>query len=174
MARKVEVVPYDPAWAKLFRAEVDVLTRVFGDQLVAIYHIGSTAIPGIVAKPVLDFLVEVHNIQKVDGLNTAMEKLGYQPRGEYGIPGRRYFVKQTGEVHTHHVHTFQSGDPQVKRHLNFRDYLIAHPQDALAYSRLKEDLARRFPEDMDSYIAGKNDFIQHIDEKALQWGQSLS
>jgi GrpB-like predicted nucleotidyltransferase (UPF0157 family) len=173
MTRKVEVVPHDPTWVNLFRAEADILVNIFGDQLVAIHHIGSTAIPGIVAKPILDFLVEVHEIQQVDILNNNMEKFDYQPRGEYGISGRRYFVKQSGEVHTCHIHTFQTGDPQVERHLNFRDYLIAHPQDALAYSRLKEDLARQFPEDIDSYVAGKDHFIQNIDDKALEWKQSL-
>jgi GrpB-like predicted nucleotidyltransferase (UPF0157 family) len=173
MTRKVEVVSHNPAWVVLFQTEADALAIVFGDQLVAIHHIGSTAIPGIGAKPILDILVEVWDIQKVDGLNHDMEKLGYQPRGEYGIPGRRYFVKKSGEVHTHHVHTFQSDNPQVERHLNFRDYLVIHLQDALAYSQLKEDLARQYPEDMDGYVAGKNDFIQNIDEKALKWKQNL-
>jgi GrpB-like predicted nucleotidyltransferase (UPF0157 family) len=174
MTRKVEVVQYDPAWVDIFQAEAEVLAIIFGEKLVAIHHIGSTAIPGIVAKPIVDILVEVRDIQEVDDLNTDIEKLGYQPRGEYGIPGRRYFVKQTGEVHIHHIHTFQSGNPQVERHLNFRDYLIAHPLDALAYSRLKEDLAQQFPEDIDNYAMGKNDFINNIDDKAFEWKRSFS
>ncbi len=173
MIRKVEVVPHDPLWAYSFQAEAEVLSNIFGDQLVAIHHIGSTAIPGIVAKPILDFLVEVRDIQKVDELNSEMEALGYQPRGEFGISGRRYFVKQFGEAHIFHIHTFQSVNPELERHLNFRDYLIAHPQDALAYSRLKEDLARQFPDDIDNYVAGKSDFIKNIDGKALEWKQSL-
>jgi len=173
MTRKVELVPHDPLWAHIFQAEAEVLRNVLGDQLVAIHHIGSTAIPGILAKPVLDILVEVRIIREIDELNNDMEALGYQPFGENGIPGRRYFVKQFGEAHIFHIHIFQSGNLELERHLNFRDYLIAHPQDALAYSRLKEDLARLFPEDIDNYVAGKSDFIKNMDDKALEWKQSL-
>jgi len=172
MTRKVEVVSYDPTWADMFLTEAEVLRNVFGDQLVAIHHIGSTAIPGILAKPILDFLVEVRDIREVDELNSEMEKLGYQPLGENGIPERRYFVKQTGETHVHHIHTFQTGNPQVERLLNFRNYLIANPQEARAYSWLKEKLAKQFAEDIDGYVEGKNDFIRDIDRKARIWKKS--
>jgi GrpB-like predicted nucleotidyltransferase (UPF0157 family) len=171
MTRKVELASYNPEWADMFLTEAEVLGDVFGDKLVAIHHIGSTAIPGILAKPILDFLVEVPDIREVDDLNSEMEALGYQPRGEYGIPGRRYFVKQSGETHTHHIHIFQTGDPRVERHLNFRSCLIAHPQEAQAYSALKEKLAQQFPEDIDSYVEGKTHFIQDIDIKARIWNR---
>jgi GrpB-like predicted nucleotidyltransferase (UPF0157 family) len=169
MTRKVELAFYKPEWADMFLAEAEVLSDVFGDRLVAIHHIGSTAIPGILAKPILDLLVEVCDIRQVDELNSEMEALGYQPRGANGISGRRYFVKQSGETHTHHIHIFQTANPQVERHLNFRDYLIANPQEAQVYSALKEKLVQQFAHDIDSYVEGKTHFIQEIDFKARIW-----
>jgi len=172
MTRKVDVVSYDPAWADMFLTEAEVLRNVFGDQLVDVHHIGSTAIPGILAKPILDLLVEVRDIREVDEMNSEMWELGYASLGEYGIPERRYFVKKSGETHMVHIHTFQTGNPQVERHLNFRNYLIANPQEAQAYSRLKEKLAQQFAENIDGYVEGKNDFIQEIDRKAGIWKKS--
>ncbi len=169
MVKKVKVVPPNPNWPNLFRAEADRIAAVLGQEVIAIHHIGSTAIPGIKAKPVLDFLIEVKDIDQVDDFNAEMIKLGYQPRGEYGIPGRRYFSKKTGSSSSHHLHTFQSGNPEVERHLNFIDYMRAHPEDAQTYSRLKEELARKFPEDIEGYIEGKAGFIKKIDKKAKIW-----
>ncbi len=169
MVKKVKVVPHNPNWPNLFRAEADRIAAVLGQEVIAIHHIGSTAIPGIKAKPVLDFLIEVRDIDQIDDFNAEMIKLGYQPRGEYGIPGRRYFSKKTSSTSTHHLHTFQSGNPEVERHLNFRDYMRAHPEDAQTYSRLKEELARKFPEDIEGYIEGKGGFIKEIDKKAKIW-----
>jgi GrpB-like predicted nucleotidyltransferase (UPF0157 family) len=169
MIRQVEVVPYDPNWTHAFQAEADEIRRILGPGVVAIHHIGSTSIPNLCAKPIVDLLVVVHDIEKMDAFNEEMSRLGYLPKGENGIPGRRYFIKGD-EIHrTHHIHIFQTGHPDTERHLNFRDYLIAHPEDAQAYGRLKQDLARRFPTDIDSYVAGKDEFIKEIDQKAQAW-----
>jgi GrpB-like predicted nucleotidyltransferase (UPF0157 family) len=158
MVRKVEVVPHDPNWSKLFRVEADQVAVVLGREVVAIHHIGSTAIPGISAKPIIDILVEVYDIEKIDEFDE-----------EIGIPGRRFFIKGDDSTRTHHVHVFQTGDPEVERHLNFRDYMIAHPEVAQAYSRLKEELARKFPEDIKGYIEGKDGFIKEMDRRAAAW-----
>jgi GrpB-like predicted nucleotidyltransferase (UPF0157 family) len=101
-----------------------------------------------------------------------MMRLGYQPKGEFGIPGRRFFIKGNDSARTHHVHVFQTGDPEVERHLGFRDYMIAHPQEAQAYHRLKEELAQKFPEDIESYIEGKDGFIKEMNRKAKAWRES--
>ena len=93
MARKVEVVPYDPSWPVLFQSEAGQLAAILGEEVVAIHHVGSTAIAGMSAKPTVDILVEVHHIAKIDGLSNAMRNLGYKPKGEFGIPGRRFFSK---------------------------------------------------------------------------------
>ena len=167
--RKVEVVPHQPNWREAFRMESKGIPDALGENFVAIHHIGSTAIPGIYAKPIIDILVEVKDIDTVDSQNLAMESLGYQAMGEYGISGRRYFPKdnQAG-IRTHHLHIFQVGSAQVKRHLAFRDYLIAHPEDAGKYSNLKQELASKYPHNIDRYMDGKDDFIKEIDRKAAK------
>jgi GrpB-like predicted nucleotidyltransferase (UPF0157 family) len=169
MPRRIEVVPYDPAWPRLFEEEAVSLTAIFGQEIVAIHHIGSTAIPTIKAKPIVDMLVEVRDIEKIDAFNTTMRRLGYLARGEFGIAGRRYFVKGDEMYRTHHIHMYQTGHPDIARHLDFRDYLIAYPEDAQEYSRLKEDLAREYPTDVASYVAGKDGLIKELDRKAKAW-----
>ena len=174
MPRVIEVVAYNPEWPNLFLAESEEIQRVFGDEIVAIHHIGSTAIPGIKAKPVIDILVSVPRISQVDRFNPAMRELGYEPLGENGISGRRYFRKDTNGVRTHHVHVFQVGHPEIDRHINFRDYLRHHPEDARAYSQLKESLVQQYRFDSQGYCDAKSTFIQEIDRKAAAWRQGRS
>jgi GrpB-like predicted nucleotidyltransferase (UPF0157 family) len=172
-ARRIEVVPYDPGWPALFQAEAARLAAALGDEAIAIHHIGSTAIPGAQAKPTLDILVEVRAIERADGAAAgALVALGYEPRGESGIPGRRYFVKRAGSAHTCHLHVFAVGHSEVERHLRFRDYLRAHPEEARAYGRLKVDLARRFPHDGPRYTEGKDAFVAEIDGRAAAWARA--
>ncbi len=173
-ARIIKVVPYDPGWPARFRAEALRLRALLGDNAVAFHHIGSTAIPDIKAKPIIDILVEVRDINRVDDSNSKMIRQGYLPKGEFGIPGRRYFRKGTEIRHTHHVHVFQTGDPQFERHLDFRDYLRAHPVEAQAYSRLKESLARKFPEDPEGYMDGKDGFIKKAEIRAKVWKKQIA
>ena len=108
--RKVEVVAHDPKWHKEFEQESRHLAKALGENLKAIHHIGSTSIPGIYAKPIIDFLGEVEAIAAVDLCNPAMESIDYEAMGEYGIPGRRYFRKDNATgIRTHHVHIFETG-----------------------------------------------------------------
>ncbi len=168
--RKVEVVPHTPKWREAFAVESKRVTDALGENVVALHHIGSTAIPGIYAKPIIDLLIEVKNIVKVDDQSSSMESLGYQVMGEFGIPDRRYFRKNSQEGdRTHHIHAFKVGSAQVERHLAFRDYMIAHPEEAQIYSELKCRLAREYPTDIDGYMDGKDSFIRAIDKKAAQW-----
>ena len=169
LVRKIIVIPHDENWQELFSLEKERLTELLGDHVLSIHHIGSTAIPNIKAKPIIDILVEVKNIEKMDEFNDPMIQEGYQPRGEHGIPRRRYFVKSKGVIHTHHLHMFQTGNPEIERHLSFRDYLIAHPEEAQTYSNLKVELARKYPEDSPRYTTGKDEFIKKIDKKAKAW-----
>jgi GrpB-like predicted nucleotidyltransferase (UPF0157 family) len=171
--KKVEVVPHDPRWRDSFEAEAKDIAAALGENLVAIHHIGSTAVTGIHAKPVVDLLVEVRDIAGLDGQSPAMESLGYEVMGEYGIPGRRYFRKSNREgTRTHHVHAFETGSGEVQRHLAFRDYMIAHPADAQRYSELKRKLAAEHPRNIDGYMDGKDGFIQEMDRRAAQWRAS--
>jgi GrpB-like predicted nucleotidyltransferase (UPF0157 family) len=168
--RKVEVIAHNPSWRMEFEVESKRIADALGNNVVAIHHIGSTAIFGIYAKPIIDLLVEIEDLVKVDEQNSSIESLGYEVMGEFGIPGRRYFRKdnQKGD-RTHHIHTFKVGSEQVERHLAFRDYMIAHPEDAQKYSELKRRLAREYPTNIDGYIDGKDGFIKEMDKKAEQW-----
>jgi GrpB-like predicted nucleotidyltransferase (UPF0157 family) len=169
--RKMEVQPYDSAWPSLYNAEASRLKEAFGTRLLAIHHIGSTSVPGLAARPTIDIMVEVHDIVAVDALYPALIALGYEHCGEFGIPGRRYFPRVIGETHTHHIHVFQVGDPQLLRHIAFRDYLIVHPDEAHAYGHLKTDLAERFTFDVSGYLNGKDAFIKALEHRALDWSE---
>ena len=163
---KVTVVPHDPRWCEEFEAESKHVASCLGENVVAAHHIGSTAIPGIYAKPVIDILVEVSDIHLVDERGREMESLGYEVKGEYGISGRRYFRKESCGVRTHHVHVFETGSPHIERHIAFRDHMLAHPDDAKAYSDLKRKLAEAHPTNIDAYMDGKEPFIQEVDRRA--------
>ena len=104
MVRRIEVVPYDPDWPNLFKIEADRTIAVFGPEVMAIHHVGSTAIPNICAKPIIDVLVEVQDIEKIDDFNEEMVRQGHRPQGEFGIPGRRFFIKGDDATRTHHIH----------------------------------------------------------------------
>jgi GrpB-like predicted nucleotidyltransferase (UPF0157 family) len=166
--RVIEVVPHNPNWKKLYLEEVEVINQVLGAEIINIHHVGSTAIPGIYAKPVIDILVEVKEINIIDSYNEAMSKIGFIAKGENGIIGRRYFLKGVTN-RTHHIHIFQTGNAEIKRHLNFRDYMIAHPEEAKCYEELKKELANSYRFDSIGYTAGKSTYIQEIDIKAQEW-----
>ena len=170
---RIQVVAHDPAWRGEFEAEARNITRALGDHVVRLHHIGSTAIPGIFAKPIIDFLMEVENIVELDDRSSVMEELGYEAMGEFGIPGRRYFRKNNASgVRTHQVHAFEAGSTGVERHLAFRDYMIAHPVEAQAYSVLKQKLAKEHPDDIEAYMDGKDPFIKEYETKAIAWRTS--
>jgi GrpB-like predicted nucleotidyltransferase (UPF0157 family) len=170
---RVVVVPYDPAWPSEFETESKRILRALGDNVLYAHHIGSTAIPGIFAKPIVDILLEVHDLVRLDGQTGAMEDLGYEAMGEFGIPGRRYFRRRDRSgVRTHHVHAFQRGSAEIERLLAFRDYMIAHPAEAQAYGALKRELARVHAEDRQAYMDGKDGFIKEHEAKALKWWRS--
>lgn len=114
----------------------------------------------------------VQDIGLIDQYNQAMRNIGYEPKGENGIPGRRYFQKG-GDNRTHHVHIYEVGSEEIKRHLAFRDYLKSHPEVMKRYGELKERLAQQFPYDIDSYIKGKELLAKEIEEKALKWIEEI-
>ncbi len=166
--RKIEVVEHNENWSKKYQEEAKKITAILGGNIINIHHIGSTAIPSIKAKPVIDILVEVKNIEKIDEYNDQMASLGYEAMGESGIEGRRFFRKG-GNNRTHHVHVFQAGSEEIERHINFRDYMTAHPDEAMQYSQLKDRVAKEYTYDIQGYMAGKNSFIKEIDKKAKAW-----
>ncbi|KAI9134056.1 GrpB family protein [Acaryochloris sp. CCMEE 5410] len=129
-----------------------------------------TAIPHREMNIARGLLIEVQCITQVDERSSSMEQLGYEVMGEFGISGRRFFRKNNQHgIRTHHIHIFNHSSTKVKRHLAFRDYMIAHPTDAKQYSDLKCLLASQYPTDIDGYMDGKDSFIKAIDIKAGQW-----
>ncbi len=163
------MMDYDPQWIELYNLEAPLVARALGSQVKTIHHVGSTSVPGLCAKPIIDILVEVQDIMKVDERNEFMIELGYEPRGELGIPGRRYFSKGKYPMRSHHVHSFQTGNPELDRHLIFRNYLRAHPEDAQEYCRLKRELSAKHPTDVEKYTEEKTPFISEIERKAKEW-----
>lgn len=180
MARTIEVKPYDASWISAFNQEALVLSHVFGDAMVAIHHIGSTSIPGLVAKPIIDILVVLKETGTIDRFSAAMEKLGYRVRGECldaeipGTPGRFYFSKDTGVVRTHHVHACAVGHSEVTDKLAFRDYLRSHPRRAAAYGRLKQRLALVYRQNNIGYMRGKDAFVKTVLSEARRWMTTAS
>lgn len=169
--RMIEVVPYNPQWEEEYRREAKVVRNIMSEEIVETYHIGSTSIPNIHAKPIIDTLIGVKDIERVDKYNGKMEQLGYIVKGEYGIPGRRFFSKGLYN-RTHHVHIFETGCSEIERHLNFRDYMIAHPKYVKHYGELKRQLAVKFRYDIEGYCNGKDAFIKDIDKKAAEWAKT--
>jgi GrpB-like predicted nucleotidyltransferase (UPF0157 family) len=169
MIREIKVVVYNPEWPTQYAAEAERLRTTFGDTLIDIHHIGSTSVPGMSAKPILDMMPLVRDLDDVEASIPGLTALGYEFKGENGIAGRRYFTKGPDHARTHHVHCYHPDNPEVARHLDFRDYLIAHPEEAAAYARLKQEVARQFPTDINGYMAGKDAFIRQTIRKAQAW-----
>ena len=162
------VSPYDDRWVLMFAEEADKLRGLLGKQVVTINHFGSTAVQGMVAKPIIDILLVVRNISLIDAYNTDLQTFGYEAKGENGIPGRRFFQKG-GDHRTHHLHAYQTDSPEIERHLAFRDYLRNHPLAMKEYGELKEQLSKQFPFDIESYINGKEELASKIQGAAMDW-----
>lgn len=171
MPDEVEIVDYDPRWPDLFAAEASLLRNVLpSDAFIAIEHAGSTAIPGVAAKPIIDIFVAVPLI--ADAKRTLIEPIkaiGYVYWEDNPNPERMFFVKGMppfGARRTHHVHLCEPSSEHWSRPLLFRDYLRQHPDQARAYVALKHDLAERFRDDREGYTAAKEAFVLDIVVKA--------
>ncbi|WP_233520509.1 GrpB family protein [Flocculibacter collagenilyticus] len=157
--RKIEVINYDPRWAAKFIEEKVLLNAAIGNAALKIEHIGSTAIIGLSAKPIIDILIEVSCLKALDERNKSLKTIGYEAKGENGIEGRRYFQKG-GNMRTHHVHAFLSEDENLVRHRAFKEYLIAHPEALIEYDSIKRHAAQECNNDSFLYMSLKNNFIQ--------------
>lgn len=168
--KTIVVQRHQANWRADFEREQADIERALDSIVIAVHHIGSTAVPGLVAKPVIDILLEVSSLPGLDAQESRLEQLGYEIMGEFGIPRRRYFRKGS-DARTHHIHAFRRGDAHVLRHLAFRDYLMAHPEISESYGKLKLMLANECAYDNDGYCAGKDDFVKFHEAKALSWAQ---
>ncbi len=160
----VVLVPYDPAWPRRFAEDREAIARALGDHAVAIEPIGSTAVPGLLAKPVLDIMVGIRRLSETPACVAALEPLGYvyRPDAEAEIPDRRYFDKGPPGGRTHHLHVVEFAGPFWMRQLLFRNFLRQHADRAAAYGTLKAELAAKFTVDRAGYTDAKGPFIQTV------------
>ncbi|MGH2812324.1 MAG: GrpB family protein, partial [Actinomycetota bacterium] len=156
-SRRVVVAEYDPLWPEVFDRERQDILRVAGHVITRLEHVGSTSVPGLLAKPVIDILAGVEDLYDSLRAIAPLRELGYEyvPEYENELRERRYFRKGDPQARTHHVHLVEVGSHFWKRHLAFRDHLRADQAAAEEYARLKGDLARRFPEDREAYTEAK-------------------
>lgn len=154
----------------MYEEETVKLRKILGAEIYKIYHIGSTSVDGLIAKPVIDIMPVVRDVNRVDDFNTAMIDIGYEPKGENGLPGRRFFQKG-GDSRTHHIHFYEIGNTEIERHLAFRNYLRTHPDAVKKYGSLKKELAQRFPNDIEAYISGKEHLVLKIEKQAMDWSK---
>jgi GrpB-like predicted nucleotidyltransferase (UPF0157 family) len=169
----IELVPHDPAWADIAGAQVASLKGVLGALIVEAHHIGSTAIPGIKAKPIVDIVVAVASLDELDARADKLTALGFEWRGEYGIAGRRYcpFTDPATGKRTIHVHFFATGASEIERYLAFRDYLRAHGEEARAYEAQKLAAAALHSGEMVAYTHAKGPWIKDCLQRALVWAR---
>lgn len=169
MLRVVEVIPHDPQWPARFAVEAAAVQAALGNTVIRVEHVGSTSVPGLAAKPIIDMMPLVRDVRDVGRRLAAMAAIGYTPRGEFGLPGRRYFVKGPAHARLVNCHVYAADHPEVERHLAFRDYLRAHPAALDAYAALKLKLAQQHPTDIVAYMDGKDGLIKQIEAAALAW-----
>ena len=156
----VRLIPYTDEWTRLFEEEKSLLQTAVGKFVLDIQHVGSTSIPGMLAKPIIDIAIAVRNFENAHICIKPIEQIGYEYRGENGIPRRHFFVK--GKPRTLHIHMNELGSRDWNNQIIFRDYLTRHPNIAKKYAELKTELAKRYPTDRQSYLDGKSPFIERI------------
>ena len=169
----VELVPPSDDWTRLAAEESARLGTALGSLLVAVHHIGSTAIPGIMAKPIIDLLPIVQSVEKLEARGPALRSLGYRWHGEFGLAGRRYCTRNDPKTGKRAVqcHFYAEGDPSIARHLSFRDYLVAHPAAAREYEAVKCRAAAQHSGDVFDYNDAKDAWIKTTEASALAWSR---
>ena len=174
MHKKLVLVEHDPEWKNIYKQEAQKIKNILGNELIEIHHIGSTAIPDLIAKPIIDILVVVKNIEALDSLQDKFVSNDYEWMGEYGISDRRFILKPNPNKNNRqllenlaHIHCFQQGSPHIIRHIAFRDYLLKNPDIVKKYANLKRKLLKSGV-DRDQYQNQKDAFIKAIEQEAIR------
>lgn len=169
---KVELLEHDPQWGELARKERARLMSALNELVVDVHHIGSTAIPGMRAKPVIDLLVEVSDLSAFEERRGVLEGLGYAWWGENGVSSRRFCTLDDAKSGSRliHLHAFVRASPDVTRHLAYRDLMIEEPALAYEYERMKIECQRRHPDDSNAYSICKSPWIKAVEARAIKSG----
>jgi GrpB-like predicted nucleotidyltransferase (UPF0157 family) len=156
----VYIADYDPRWPATFEQLRGPIAAALGALALRIEHVGSTAVPGLAAKPIIDLDIVIGSRADLPAVIAKLRPLGYRPQGDLGVTGREAFSNPPGAP-AHHLYVCAAGNQELARHLAFRDFLRGHPDTAHAYAGLKRSLASRFRNDRDAYTEAKTTFIEH-------------
>lgn len=170
MGDTVSIVDYDTTWPERFTVEAAAIALELGPIALRIEHVGSTSVPGLAAKPIVDIQISVASLTPMDTYRRPLECLGYryyEYLNDEGIDDYPYFAKPADPPETFHIHVAEAGTFNERRHLAFRDWLRANPEDAAVYAQLKRALAQQEWDDVNDYADAKTDFVVAIVNRAL-------
>ncbi len=161
--RTITISPADPGWPHEFEKIASMISEYIGDLIIGIEHVGSTSVPGLAAKPIIDLDVIIEDISVLPKIIERLDSAGYSYEGDLGIAGRESFKRRFNDgMMTYHLYVCQKDGIGYLEHIAFRDYLRSHPEAVREYEEIKKELARVYPHDIDAYLNGKNEFIEKI------------
>jgi GrpB-like predicted nucleotidyltransferase (UPF0157 family)/GNAT superfamily N-acetyltransferase len=172
--REIVVSTWSPLWADEYEQTARDVRQILGEDLESIHHIGSTAVVGLAAKPTIDVMAVVHQVEIAERHDLWFVRAGWQPWGEHGTPGRRFYRRGSESRHTHHLHIFGSGHPEIEQQLATVAYLREHKAEARQYGELKSALAQAHPFDIEAYAAGKADHVRELRGRAAAWKRAAT
>ena len=165
---EIYLTPYNPEWIKKFEEEKGLIEKTIRPWITGgVHHVGSTAIPGLSAKPIIDIMVGVKSLEETKVCIELLSKIGYC-YFPYKIDLMHWFCKPSPEHRTHHLYLIEISNPEFNARLAFRDYLITHPEKAAEYEKLKKGLVEKFKNDREAYTQAKSDFVKKINTEALK------
>jgi GrpB-like predicted nucleotidyltransferase (UPF0157 family) len=167
MSSRITIADYDPQWPEQFETLRSRIAAALSDLAIAIEHIGSTAVPGLAAKPLIDIDVLLRSDADLPLVISKLALLGYDHQGDLGVPGREAFRAPPDDF-PHHLYVCPPDSREYRRHIAFRDHLRTHPKDAKAYATLKRSLARKFGDQREGYTQAKSEFIADVVRRARQ------
>ena len=168
----IRIAEPDPGWPEAARRELDRIAAALGPVAVRLEHVGSTAVPGLPAKPIIDLQVSVATLEPEEAYVEPLEGLGYLLILDPAFPDFRFFGRPHERPRTHHVHVWAAGSHHEHRHVAVRDFLRAHAEEAAAYGAVKREVAARHPGNRLAYMAGKDPYVAALEARALRWASS--
>lgn len=160
---------YDPEWPNKFAALKKQISEIFGSKALAIEHVGSTSVPGMKAKPIIDVLVLVEDTEALENEKQQISTLGYEIRENIIEPNSLIFVKKEGDEKIENIHVLKEGSAKADQFLTMKEYYVTHPERVKMYKDLKEDLYKKYPNDYLGYRAGKTAFLDETERLAREW-----